>query len=273
MSQLEIAPKTIIEACFTPDGTADLAVVYDVAAAVGVADQPVRVAIRRLEAAGTLHQVGRGRKGHLVLTAGGLAREHADRGYLSLVAAQDRGEATWSGHWHLYTFSVPERFRSERDALRSALVRLGAAPLAHGVYVSPFPLRAELEGETSDRYLITAEALRIAGPGLETPQRAAETLWPAAEIEAGYAPLSDVLDAVASAPQGASLPERLGCSLRLAEAFSFALERDPLVPPELRGSGWSPPETRRRFRSVWTALQADLPDVRLFRGYEEFVRP
>lgn len=273
MSQLEIAPKTIIESCFTHGGIADLAVVYDVATAVGVADQPVRVAIRRMEAAGILVQVGRGRKGHLVLTPGGLAREQADRGYLSLAAAQDRGEMTWSGNWHLYTFSVPERFRAERDALRSALVRLGAAPLASGVYVSPFPLRAELAGVTSERYLITAEAVHLAGPGFGTPKETAETLWPAASIEAAYDPLAEALDSVSELSQAATLPERLGHSLRLAEAFSFALERDPLIPPDLRGPDWSPPEMRRSFRAVWTSLQTELPAVRLFQGYEEFVRP
>lgn len=262
-----IAPKTIIEACFGPDGVAELAMVYDVAGAVGVEDQPVRIAIRRMEAAGFLEQIGRGRKGHLVLSDGARARGVADQGFLALAAAQDAGEPTWDGLWHLYTFSVPEQFRSHRDAIRSALVRLGAAPLAQGLYVSPFPLRSEISVDSAETYLITAEATALHGPGLGAPKETAETLWPAAGIAAAYEPLASALADHATLTEEASVPERLGASLRLAEAFGTAMERDPLIPPELRGPEWSPPAVRRAFWEAWGTLQRDLPDVTLFRSY------
>lgn len=269
MSPREIAPRTVIEACFDPSGVAELAMVYDVANAVGLADQPVRIAIRRLEAAGMLAQEGRGRKGRLVLTEQGLSRDRADQGYLALLAAQDAGEPTWDGLWHVFTFSVPERFRSERDALRSSLVRLGAAPLAQGVYVSPFSLRAEVAKETIDRYLITAEASRLSGPGLGSPEDIVETLWPAAAIEAEYVGLAEAIRLAEALPATADVPERLAASLRLAEALTHALEHDPLIPPELRSGPWRPPAIRHDFRRVWFALQRELPAVSLFEAYAE----
>lgn len=264
-----ISAKTIVEACFDLDGVAQLATVYDVARAVGVEDQPVRIAIRRMQTAGVLTQVGRGRKGHLVLSAGARARDLADQAYLTLAAAQDAGEQTWGGSWHLYTFSVPEQLRQHRDAIRSALVRLGAAPLAQGLYVSPFPLRSALDVESAEQYLIVAEAQTLTGPGLGSPKEIAETLWPAAAIEGAYAPLGELLAGWRTAAATDDVPERLAASLRLAEAFSFAMERDPLVPPELREASWSPPETRREFWRAWDALQRDLPAVTLFESFRE----
>ncbi|WP_345763438.1 PaaX family transcriptional regulator [Diaminobutyricibacter sp. McL0608] len=271
-SSRDIAPKTVVEACFALDGTAALEMVYDLAAAVGLDAQPVRLAIRRMEVSGVLQQEGRGRKGRLVLTEAGQDREKADARYLAVVSAQDAGVQTWDGAWKLFTFSVPERFRAERDGIRSALVRLGAASLAHGVYVSPFALRDEMVkvvgAEPVARYLISAEATRLDGPGLGDPLEIVETLWPGAEIENAYRGLANELAAADRLPDSASVPDRLACALKLAGAFTVAVERDPFIPPELRRSDWSPPALRRAFRSTWVRLQRDLPTVSLFQSYE-----
>ncbi|MET8622912.1 hypothetical protein ABZW30_03985 [Kitasatospora sp. NPDC004669] len=66
------------------------------------------------------------------------------------LCAGRRPRPPWDGLWRLYTFSVPERRRPERDALRTALTRFGAVALAPGAYVSPHDLLAELVGETSE---------------------------------------------------------------------------------------------------------------------------
>ncbi|KRA24840.1 hypothetical protein ASD65_10695 [Microbacterium sp. Root61] len=272
MSEVVIAPKTVVAACFSAEGVAELEMVYGVAAAVGLADQPVRLAIRRMEAHGVLDQVGRGRKGRLVLTESGKTRERLDGGHLAFVSSQDAGMPTWQGVWCLYAFSVPERLRAERDSLRTALVRLGAASLANGVYVSPFDLRDDLAAEvapaTIGRYLITAEAARLDGPGLGDPKQVVETLWPAADIEAAYEGLERALSDADGLSEEASVPTRLACALRLAAAFTFALEHDPLIPFELRDPDWSPPIIRHRFREMWERLRHDLPEVRLFRAHD-----
>lgn len=272
MTVVDIAPRTVMSACFDSAGIAELEMVYDVARAVGIADQPVRLAIRRMEARGLLRQEGRGRRGRLVRTEAGGTRERVDLGRLQFVAAQDAGVQTWDGRWRLFTFSVPESSRAERDSLRAGLVRLGAASLANGVYVSPFDLRDDLTDEvaaaTISRYLITAVVERLDGPGLGDPKQIAETLWPAADIEASYSGLAEALGEAERLGAAAHVATRLACALTLASAFTHAVERDPFVPPELRSPDWAPPRLRSGFRVAWERIQRDVPDVRLFRAYD-----
>ncbi|MFG2846529.1 transcriptional regulator [Kitasatospora sp. NPDC048296] len=271
LSEYKAAPRTVVEACFDPQGTASLDYVYDVAAAAGLSDQPVRLAIRRLEAAGVLRQEGRGRKGRLLLTGAGRLRADTDVRFIALAYAQDAGLAPWDGLWRLYTFSVPEQRRPERDALRVALTRLGAVALAPGAYVSPHDLLEELVGETSEAtvgtYLITAEATRLIGPGFTDAVAIAERLWPAAETIEAYRPLADALDAE-SLGSGGSSAELVATALGLAEAFSQAMESDPLLPPELRPTPWPPSQLRQRFREKWDEIRRHAPDLSLFRAYD-----
>ncbi|MFE7526969.1 PaaX family transcriptional regulator C-terminal domain-containing protein [Kitasatospora sp. NPDC057542] len=271
MSAYKAAPRTVVEACFDPQGTAALDYVYDVAAAVGLSDQPVRLAVRRLEAAGILRQEGRGRKGRLVLTDAGRLRSDTDVRFVALAYAQDAGLVPWDGLWRLYTFSVPERHRSERDALRTALTRLGAVPLAPGAYVSPHDLLDELAVEASARtvgaYLITAEATRLTGPGFTGPTATAEHLWPSAETVEAYQPLAEALAEEPLGPDRGPV-ELVATALRLAEAFTHALERDPLLPPELRPTPWPPSRVRRDFHEAWTAIRGRTPDLSLFRAFD-----
>ncbi|MER7842810.1 transcriptional regulator [Kitasatospora sp. NPDC096077] len=269
MSDYRAAPRTVVEACFDPQGTASLAYVYDLAASAGLADQPVRLAIRRLEAAGVLRQEGRGRKGRLLLTDTGRLRTDQDAQLIALAYAQDAGRAPWDGRWRLHTFSVPEQHRPERDALRAALTRLGAAPLTPGAYLSPHDLRAELVTETSEStvgdYLITAEATRLTGPGFTDPTSIAERLWPAADTVQAYRPLADAL---ARQPLTPDPDELVVAALELADALSRALEQDPLLPPELRPTPWPPAQLRRAFQDRWTAIRLRAPDLSLFRAFD-----
>ncbi|MCK7621621.1 transcriptional regulator [Streptomyces sp. RS10V-4] len=271
MPDYKPAPRTVVEACFDPEGTASLGYVYDLAAAAGLADQPIRLAVRRLEAAGVVRQEGRGRKGTLHLTDAGRLRADADARFIALAHAQDAGLAPWDGLWRLHTFSVPEQHRADRDALRAALTRLGAAALAPGTYVSPHDLREDLVGETSralvDTYLITAEATRLTGPGFGGPAAAAERLWPAAATVEAYRPLAEALDEDPP-PAGHGSTGPVVGALRLADAFGHALEHDPLLPPELRPSPWPPSRLRRAFRERWTAIREQAPDLSLFRAFD-----
>ena len=272
MSDIRVSPRVVIEACFDENGVAELAYVYDVALAAGLADQPVRLAIRRLEATGHLRQEGRGRKGHLVLTDSTRAREDANVRYIALAYAQDAGDAPWDGRWHLYTFSIPERNRSERDGLRNALLRLGAAPLAPGVYISPHDLAPSLAHETATttlaRYLITAEVVHLGGAGFGDPLATAETLWPAKPLLDAYAPLAEALHAAERLNADPADPAKeTATALALAEAFTDALERDPLLPPELRPPDWPPTRLRGEFRDSWAQHRRRNPGLSLFAAY------
>lgn len=53
----------------------------------------------------------------------------------------------WDGRWTVVTYSVPEKHRGRRDALRRSLNWLGFGALAPGTWISPHPLSAEAESK------------------------------------------------------------------------------------------------------------------------------
>ncbi|MCD2498714.1 PaaX family transcriptional regulator [Microbacterium nymphoidis] len=254
---IAISPRTLIEGCFRADGVAPLDVVYDVGLALGLTEQTVRLAIRRMQAAGELKQIGRGRAGRVERTSESEASARLDDRLLRFAFAQDDGDVVWDGRWRMYGFSVPESARSERDALRATLQRLGASVLIPGLYVTPHDLGEELslllgEGDTPRR-LIVAESDRLSVGGVTDAQMVAERLWPASGTLAAYEPLERELSAsVIPSPDDQVMT--LAAAIPLREAFGQALAADPLLPPELRTKPWRPSEVRRRFLSVWSAL-------------------
>ncbi|MDR6867729.1 phenylacetic acid degradation operon negative regulatory protein [Microbacterium resistens] len=268
--QIAVTPRTVVESCFEGTGSADLSFVYDVGLAVGVAEQAVRLAVRRLADAGVLEQEGRGRRGVIRLLPAGLSRLHADTRIVEFAYAQDEGGVPWDGLWRLHTFSVPEQERATRDALRRTLVRYGAAQLTPGVYVTPHDLGGELGEELpadalAQLYTIVASA--IDGPGCETPLSTAERLWPAAATIEAYAPISRFLDEAHPPARDTGRAAQMAYALRLIEGLGQGLEEDPLLPAELRASPWPPREIRARFLTAWNALARLAPDLPVFRSW------
>ena len=262
-----ISPRTVIEACFSSDGRAELDTVYDLGLAVGLPEQTVRLALRRMQGEGILEQRGRGRAGHLLLTEQGGLRAERDIALVEFAFAQDRGEAPWDGRWRMYGFSVPERQRAERDGLRKLLLALGAAPLLPGVYVSPHELGAELRrsvpGETLDRYLISAVLAEPSVPGCTTPRDLAEHLWPSGDVDASYDALAAVLvDRPSAEPQGpVAVTAR---ALALLEALNAGLREDPLLPAELLPGEWRPRRLRLALVAEWEGLRSGEPGLPVF---------
>lgn len=56
----------------------------------------------------------------------------------------------WDGRWHLVVYSLPERKRKLRNALRDRLTWLGFGRLAPGTWVSPHDRQAEVETMLDD---------------------------------------------------------------------------------------------------------------------------
>jgi phenylacetic acid degradation operon negative regulatory protein len=78
----------------------------------------------------------------LRLTDKGKERVFADqmkRGILQ----HDRKQ--WDGSWRLVVFDIPEKHKSEREALHRRLREMGLYQLQDSVLVSPFPVQAEIE--------------------------------------------------------------------------------------------------------------------------------
>ncbi len=261
-----VTPRTAIEAFLPAHGSVDLALVYDAGNAAGVDDQPVRLAIRRMVAAGEVTQSGRGRRGTLTLTEHGRARLERDRLAIRLALGQDQGLVSWDGHWHLVAVSAPETERSTRDVVRRRLTDAGAAAIGTSLYLSPHDL-ADLVDAAHHVHLVRATATTVDVRGVTDAKDVAELLWPGAPIVRGYAALEAAVDRAAHLPDAAGVEEVLAEQLRLAEALERSMRPDPLVPPELRDEGWPPAAVRRHWLSEWARLSGLLPDEVLYRGW------
>lgn len=251
----------MIEAFLSPHGTASLRDIYDTANLAGLADQPVRLAIRRMIAGGEVVQTGRGRAGALELTRAGRRRLERDRQSLLLVAAQDAGDAPWDGRWRMIAVTAPERERAVRDTLRRDLQELGAVAVSTGLYVSPHDLIATLSDDVRP-YLTCATTDDLDVRGITEPRALAEALWPSSPVLAAYSLLDDALRRDSSAA-GEPAEVRM---LLLAEALERAIRDDPLLPDELRGEPWPPSASRAAWAARWDALseQGRSP---LYRGW------
>lgn len=257
-----LAPRTIVEAFLPAHGAVPLAVVYNTANLAGVDDQPLRLTIRRMIAAGDVTQQGRGRFGTLSLTETGQRRLHRDRVGLALAFAQDAGRAPWDGRWRLVALSVPERDRSVRDALRRALLDAGAAVVSNGLYASPHELGEVLPPDALT-HLATATTGDLDVRGTTEPRALTEMLWPSAPVITAYerldrALLDDTLDSTTPVPVR---------QLRLADALERAIRQDPLIPLELRAAPWPPSSTRTAWGERWEALRQQASGHPIFDGW------
>lgn len=246
-----IAPRTVVEAFLRPDRPVGLAAVYDAGNAAGVEDQPLRLAIRRMQAVGELVQDGRGRAGSLVMTDRGRARLELDRLGLALAAGQDEGTIAWDGRWHLVAISAPEHERAVRDGLRRELLAAGGAPVSTALFASPHDL-ARLLDPRARPHVVTASADELDVRGVRDPAALAESLWPAAPVVAAYEAIARAL-----AEDEPGLPAVVR-HLRLADALERAIRDDPLVPPELRPRPWRPALLRAAWRERWRAIAAEV---------------
>ncbi|MFK4068274.1 PaaX family transcriptional regulator C-terminal domain-containing protein [Streptomyces sp. NPDC029674] len=280
-----VPTRLLVHALVREDGSVDSGELYAVAGLLGMTDQQVRLCVKRLVAEGRFTHEGRGRKARLQAVADFTGSITPNVAYVRHAYRQDHGLAAWDGVWHLFAFAVPESNRASRDTLRDTLRHLGAAPVQSGLYVSANPIEELVEAQV--RHLgvgdavtcLTSTDLRVGGVG--HPPALAAALWPLDDIAArhdGLAGLAQAcLDRLAQ-PEGPAGPERLAMAVRLAAAFTHAMEPDPLLPPELLPRPWPGTHARRLAAACWTALAeadtdapAGTPVPRLFVQYEELL--
>lgn len=245
---LQVSPRAVVEAFLPFSGSAPLDLFYDTANAVGIDDQLLRLAIRRLITAGDVIQTGRGRSGSLHLTGQGQQRLLDDRYALRLAHAQDSGKAPWDGIWRLTAISVPEQHRAIRDMARRRLTTLGAAAISTGLYASPHNLQDSLPRDARP-WLTTATTKDLDFRGLSDPTAIAEALWPACPTVSQY-------QAVDAALQERIVDPALPATVRrlyLAQAYESAMRDDPLLPRELRQDRWEPTNIRHTWAQMWAA--------------------
>jgi phenylacetic acid degradation operon negative regulatory protein len=252
-----IAPRAVVEQCLDAlGGEVGLGDVFDVAGVLGVEEQPVRLALRRLVVAGAVVQSGRGRAALLTWTGAAGRRAALDAEYWRFAADLDRGVEQWDGVWSLLAFSVPESRRADRDALRAVLTRLGAAALTPGLYLSPYDLgpalTAELPGRDPALDLTVARASQVHHGGLPVEERIPE-LWPLDDLRAEYAVLDRAVDRWAEHAAEGEPVLRLAARIAVGAAVETAVGPDPLLPPTLLPADWPGAWVRARVRALWPA--------------------
>ncbi|MBA0045778.1 PaaX family transcriptional regulator C-terminal domain-containing protein [Mycobacteroides sp. LB1] len=274
----EVTTRTLVESLIREDATVDAGELYDVANALGMSDQQVRLCIKRLAAEGRFTQDGRGRKAILRATERTRTAIEPDLEFVRFMYAQDRGEARWDGRWHLAAFGIPESMRSARDTMRNAIVRLGGALIQGGLYVSANPwedhiltLATELDVRAHIS-LLTTEDLAV-GDSRTAPDLA-RRLWPLDRIVDGHRRLLAAAQRLKPAIPGASRTEHLRIAITLAAEFTRAIEPDPLLPPDLLPQPWTGTAARAAVAECWADLLEAEPaqPIRLFRWYAEVVQ-
>lgn len=290
VSEPETAPvistRLLVHAMVSEDGTVDAGELYTVAGALGMTDQQVRLCIKRLVAEGRFTHEGRGRKA-LLRTATDVTDSIAPEvGFVRYAYQQDRGLAPWDGTWHLLAFAIPESARAARDTLRDTILRLGAAAIQGGLYVTANHIAPYVEatarhlGVLDSITFLTSRDLRIGEH--RDPVTLAGRLWPLDDIAARYDRLAALaqsgLDRLAG-PATLSDTQQLVIALELAAEFTRAMDPDPLLPPELLPRPWTGAHARHVAALCWTRLLERQPDSttgsgrpRLFRQYADVFR-
>nr|WP_054811354.1 PaaX family transcriptional regulator C-terminal domain-containing protein [Nocardia arizonensis] len=250
---------------------------YDVANALGMTDQQVRLCIKRLITEGRFTQEGRGRKAVLRATESTRDSIGPDREFVRYMYAQDRGQVSWDGRWHLVAFAVPESARHARDAMRDAILRLGGAPIQGGLYVCANPWEDRIDTAASQLAVsdhvttLTTTDLKIGT--ISEPRQLAEQLWPIERIAEGHRRLLAAAERFSADLRAASRTQRLTIAVALATEFTRAVEPDPLLPPQLLPQPWIGAAARAAVAACWAELLKSEPaqSMQLFRWYSEAI--
>jgi phenylacetic acid degradation operon negative regulatory protein len=243
----------------------------------GVSPAAARVVLSRMTQRGWLTAVRRGGRGYYGLTprARRLLTEGRERIY-----HPPRNES-WHGTWYLVTYSIPERQRHLRDALRIKLQWLGCGPLANAVWITPHDVRAEVrEIATALKIARHLEVFRAEHQGFSTTSDLVAHCWDLSAINRRYAgfvshwrPALDHCAACRTAADcrpGGAVPapclSAKDCFVRrfqlVHEFRRFPLE-DPFLPPPLLPGEWKGDEAARIFETYHTVLAE--PAIRYVR--------
>ncbi len=267
------------------DGSIIGSELYSVLEPCGLSVDQVRSQMRRLVAEGLFERDGEGRDACYRATPSGRAALSATTTRHTLAYAQDAAGRGWDRMWRIVAFAIPESRRADRDAFRDTLLRLGAAPLQNGVYVSPHRWEAEVQGEI-ERHdiaayvnLATTEDLSVGS--VTDPRQIASTLWPLDDIAQRYQAFIDayrdvpaMLERMRRSGRKISEAEWLPGALLIAIRFNQSFEIDPLLPPELLPRPWPGREARQLLaacRKLGILTREDKSGPALFSVFDDAI--
>ena len=222
-------------------------------AALDFSPGAVRALVSRMKRKGFLQNLRVGRRSFYRLTDLGLEEVHWG-GKRAFAPPDDE----WDGRWTVATYSVPEKHREHRDALRCLLKSWWFGALAPGTWISPRPLPLEAERKWREievwQYL---NIFRAEHMGSSDPCALVAQAWPQLSVlgdryrayVAGYEPVLRSFEA-------GILDDEECFAARLRSLFEFVaitLE-EPALPPALLPADWPRPSAQLLFKELQQAL-------------------
>jgi len=216
----------------------------------GRSPDAARAALNRMAQAEILTKVGQGRGDHRyrlgpqgqVLVEQFIAK--LTRYHLAL-----SGRLAWDGNWLVVTFSIPERQRVKRDALRARLTELGFGLLTASVWLSPFDQEAEVTALVEQLDLAGQVTLlrcqRIWQPGQPANANLAYQVWDLGALEHHYQDFNhhaeELMASLEQASQGNEIDVEavfFGTMELQGELIEIILNEDPCLPAALLPPNW-----------------------------------
>jgi phenylacetic acid degradation operon negative regulatory protein len=258
MEGIYIHPHTIIFSLYGQyvlprDGEIWIGSLIRALAALDCSAGAVRALVSRMKRKGLLRSRKSGRRSFYRLSDRGLKEVHW--GGKQAFAPPGSG---WDGQWTVVTYSIPEKHRKCRDALRNSLNGLGFGTLAPGTWISPRQLAPEAERKWCEldawQYLEVFRAEHLAP---SDPCTLVTQAWPQLpaladhyrNYVAAYEPaLCHFKDSI--------LDDEACFSTRLRSLIDFVAitVEDPSLPPALLPRDWPRLPAQALFKELQHAL-------------------
>ena len=222
-------------------------------AALDFSAEAVRTIVSRMKRKGFLQSRRLGRYSFYRLTDLGLKEVHWG-GERAFALPDER----WDGHWTVVTYSVPEKYRDRRDALRRSLKWWGFGALAPGTWISPRPLPSEAEREWQAlgvwAYL---EVFRAEHLGPRDPRTLVTHAWPQLPtLKDRYRAYIAKYEPVLRRFEVGLLDDKecFAAHLRSLIDFVAITLEDPALPSVLLPEDWPRPTAQMLFKELKQAL-------------------
>jgi phenylacetic acid degradation operon negative regulatory protein len=236
------------------------AALIQLAGEFGVTELAARAALSRLARRGLLAAQRHGRRTSYALT------EEADRVLtegIGRILTFGTGAQAWDGTWVVAAFSVPERQRDLRHAVRTRLRWLGFAPLYDGMWISARPVAAEARRVLAELDVRQSTVLRAEAIGpLDTDTLVAA--WDLDEVRRVYADFTDRFTPLHQRISRGLIAttEALVARTEVMDIWRTLPSIDPELPPELLSEDWPSAAAHRLFVEIYDAL-GPLAEIRV----------
>jgi phenylacetic acid degradation operon negative regulatory protein len=217
----------------------------------GVSDAAARAALSRLTRNGLLVASRSGRRTYHRLSE--RAAEVLDEG-ATRIFSFGRTTRPWDGTWSVVAFSVPERDRPARHALRERLRWLGFAPLYDGLWVAPWDHGHRAVTHLAELGIANATVFRASTvPGARRlPQHA----WDLDDLHGRYRAFIATANALAARISDGEVPpaDALVARTHVMDQWRAFPALDPELPDDLLPPHWPRGEARRLFIATYDRL-------------------